>query len=412
MKKIKEDLNTAKSIIADQIRGEWEAIQNYNKAIDDLDEAGDFQPVMDLLNDIADEEETHVGELQNALSKLDDNVNINIENGQKEAEEAQMSSDDVVTEDVEEPLEEKIGSTSIDEIDKYINDLYELRKYGLATGGEYSLGNLIFKEARNKGYLDNLKELKNQLIGKALSLESLNENFENEIINYKGFNIEHFPYSYEYDGKTGEVDSWIIQSPYYIKSSESKDKMFLPLRPEDENGEELNFNTLDAAKAYIDKYIIPKKGKIKIKYGDEVHFELDAELLEDTKKIKDHKWVNKGKAGTHGTFTTKKDADAQRRAMFANGYHEDLEKPLSELNIRKYKDELSRISFNQAIVQNNGLFSIYNVKEDDVDNIVRQIRNLDYVDWVNKVAGRFDFSKVVMFGQPQKRYYTINGQIK
>ena len=34
--------------------------------------------------------------------------------------------------------------------------------------------------------------------------------------------------------------------------------MFLPLRPEDENGEELNFNTLDAAKAYIDKYIIPK----------------------------------------------------------------------------------------------------------------------------------------------------------
>ena len=165
MKKIKEDLNTAKSIIADQIRGEWEAIQNYNKAIDDLDEVGDFQSVMDLLNDIADEEETHVGELQNALSKLDDNVNINIENGQKEAEEAQMSSDDVVTEDVEEPLEEKIGSTSIDEIDKYINDLYELRKDGLATGGEYSLGNLIFKEARNKGYLDNLKELKNQLIG-------------------------------------------------------------------------------------------------------------------------------------------------------------------------------------------------------------------------------------------------------
>ena len=100
MKKIKEDLNTAKSIIADQIRGEWEAIQNYNKAIDDLDEVGDFQSVMDLLNDIADEEETHVGELQNALSKLDDNININIDNRQKESEEAQMSSYDFVTEDL------------------------------------------------------------------------------------------------------------------------------------------------------------------------------------------------------------------------------------------------------------------------------------------------------------------------
>lgn len=48
------------------------------------------------------------------------------------------------------------------------------------------------------------------------------------------------------------------------------------------------------------------------------------DLEEDTKKIKDHKWTNKGSEGAHGTFTTKKAADAQRKAMFANGYHEDL----------------------------------------------------------------------------------------
>ena len=42
-------------------------------------------------------------------------------------------------------------------------------------------------------------------------------------------------------------------------------------------------------------------------------------LDEDTVK-QDGKWVNKGKEGTHGKFKTKKEADAQRKAMFANGY--------------------------------------------------------------------------------------------
>lgn len=40
------------------------------------------------------------------------------------------------------------------------------------------------------------------------------------------------------------------------------------------------------------------------------------------------KWVNKGKEGTHGTFKTKKAADAQRKAMFARGFKEELKKKL------------------------------------------------------------------------------------
>ncbi len=57
----------------------------------------------------------------------------------------------------------------------YINEIYEVRKKGLSKEGEYGIPNLIFKEVRNKGYLDNLKELKNELISKRLSLdESLN----------------------------------------------------------------------------------------------------------------------------------------------------------------------------------------------------------------------------------------------
>lgn len=47
-------------------------------------------------------------------------------------------------------------------------------------------------------------------------------------------------------------------------------------------------------------------------------------LTEDTVKQGD-KWVNKGKEGTHGKFKTKKAADDQRKAMFANGYNESLD---------------------------------------------------------------------------------------
>lgn len=51
----------------------------------------------------------------------------------------------------------------------------------------------------------------------------------------------------------------------------------------------------------------------KIKVEDAVE-----SLTEDTVKLKDGKWANKGKEGMHGTFRTKKAADAQRRAIWVN----------------------------------------------------------------------------------------------
>ena len=44
-------------------------------------------------------------------------------------------------------------------------------------------------------------------------------------------------------------------------------------------------------------------------------------LKEDTVKTKSGKWVNKGDTGeAHGEFRTKKEADAQRKAMYAQGF--------------------------------------------------------------------------------------------
>lgn len=54
-------------------------------------------------------------------------------------------------------------------------------------------------------------------------------------------------------------------------------------------------------------------------------------LNEDTVKTKKG-WVNKGKEGTHGTFKTKKAADAQRKAMFASGYKGES---LNQLTFKK-----------------------------------------------------------------------------
>lgn len=68
-------------------------------------------------------------------------------------------------------INEKLNDPKIEEINNFIEDIYDLRQQGLQQEGEYSLGNLLFKEFRNMGYLDNLKDLKNELTGKDLSLK-------------------------------------------------------------------------------------------------------------------------------------------------------------------------------------------------------------------------------------------------
>lgn len=66
---------------------------------------------------------------------------------------------------------------SLKKIDDYINELYELRKSTIQDG-EFAEGNLIFKEIRRLGYLDDLKELKVDLTSQELSLEGLEESLK------------------------------------------------------------------------------------------------------------------------------------------------------------------------------------------------------------------------------------------
>lgn len=62
-----------------------------------------------------------------------------------------------------------------EEIYDFIEDLYDLRKESIAKDGEFGIGNLVFKEMRNLGYLDELKDLSKKLKSRQLSLERLSE---------------------------------------------------------------------------------------------------------------------------------------------------------------------------------------------------------------------------------------------
>ncbi len=70
------------------------------------------------------------------------------------------------------------GEAAHDAIIGYVERIYELRKIGLLTTGEYGTENLTFKEIRNAGLLDELKDLKNEVTAKKLSLEAMQERLE------------------------------------------------------------------------------------------------------------------------------------------------------------------------------------------------------------------------------------------
>lgn len=65
---------------------------------------------------------------------------------------------------------ELIKNSTTEKIENYIDEIYKIRQDSISKEGEFGLGNLVFKEIRRRGYLDDLKGLKNKLLSKELSL--------------------------------------------------------------------------------------------------------------------------------------------------------------------------------------------------------------------------------------------------
>lgn len=92
--------------------------------------------------------------------------------------------------------------------------------------------------------------------------------------------------------------------------------------------EEIKDEKSQTAKKVKDGYEIDDLDKKKLlkNYTKKDVEKLGFKVEEDTKKLANGKWTNVGKDGKvdSGTFKTKKEADAQRRAIFANGYKEGI----------------------------------------------------------------------------------------
>lgn len=109
-----------------------------------------------------------------------------------------------------EKYEEIMGSPDVEKASDLIDELYLLRKDSISTDGEYGEGNLVFKEFRNRGYLDNLKQLLVDETSKELSLESLNESNDdnNNVENIKKYIKNNF-----------NISTYAIGGPFYILSN-------------------------------------------------------------------------------------------------------------------------------------------------------------------------------------------------
>ena len=371
--KLTEDLEGAKSIIADQTRGEYEAIQNYNKAIVDLQEIGDFDDVINILSSITDEEKVHVGELQYALGTLNDNINDKIDSGKEEAEEHTSGDDSTMEEamqnndteaadhiqqlidfyedreddyytqgrfsdkldELEQQLQESAETEQTyikDEIEQLIDDVYEQRKIGLATPeGEWSTENLIFKEFRNKGYLDDLKDLRNKVISKSLCLESCQKLNESSVIKQE---VELSPdetLQWGWDNKGN-------RSIFFVKKLRTIDHM---------------------------------------------------------RDLADVDFVR--------TYSTEEKA---KKAF--NDYLFGIRESNSRQRI---KESLEKLTQTNIILHESGLFDIYNLTESEANSAIEKIRNIRFVEWVQKSVSNMD-TNAPYFGNKPKITYNIYGKIK
>ena len=70
---------------------------------------------------------------------------------------------------------DRYQSLEDEECEQFLDDLYVMRKISLANEGEFGDGNLIFKEFRNRGYIQDLKDRKYQAESDRLTLEKLEE---------------------------------------------------------------------------------------------------------------------------------------------------------------------------------------------------------------------------------------------
>lgn len=86
---------------------------------------------------------------------------------------------------------------------------------------------------------------------------------------------------------------------------------------------------------------------------------------------------------------------------------------LTNQQMNEYRLELRRITGSMVQLYETGLFHIYNVKANDINNIMSRIRRLDFIETVSSSTnGKYDFNTIHMFGGLPQQYYDITGRIR
>lgn len=98
-----------------------------------------------------------------------------------------------------------------------------------------------------------------------------------------------------------------------------------------------------------------------VQYKEEFEESLDEDIVKQ-----DGYWVNKGKEGTHGKFKTKKAAEAQMRAMYANGFKESIEPKINKEDIEA---EVHQFSDKWNVADGSFVYEDKYIVEFDLTNI-------------------------------------------
>ena len=309
-----------------------------------------------------------------------------------------------------------------EKIDDYITRIYELRQKGIysAAGNEYSTENLIFKEVRNAGLLDRLKKLKNVLISKKLSLE--------EGINYLDDGHEFKDYgTAEVEGKNvidthkastfatqdlldGSTDAAYDNICYTIIDLTPTQYFELCGKVQEMSPEEIiRFIGMDEQQiAHIKDVILKFNKRLPLPY---VSFSSVADVSGQEGR---HRMYALGEMfGWDAEFPVMviqdKSSEKTVGELLNESIVEDFE--LTEKERVNYVNIISRLTHNQPIIQQNGIFQIHNVEENEYQYLLTLLRRQSWIEYVSATAGRFDFNKISYQGMP-KRLYTISGKIK
>lgn len=327
---------------------------------------------------------------------------------------------------------------SVEEIDRLVTDIYDERKEGMSKeDGEYSYPNLTFKEFRNRGYLDQLKDLRAEVLSKELSLESLKEDiletskqvvakqlgvsYESAVADIKRM-IED---ALEWENMPIVIDDiQLYGSRRFGNPRDNSDldvALFYHSADEDDRVREDDlFNCLNCG--FGDSEDDWDEDDYDDDEDDEDDEESDDDYDNDYDDDDDGHMYYKGyklDINPHEDFTPE---DIKNYMLNASKYKKEedflasLEHPLDEhlsnSDIYAYRLKLQRITGHQGLVYENGRFTINNIREDEVDRILQLLnRERDFVKNCHKIAsGKWDFSHMKFMNMPS-RYYTINGEL-